>query len=194
MRVTGGELASRRLFGPSKRMPLRPTPDSLRERAFSILGPAISGAAFLDLFAGSGAVGIEALSRGARQVHFVETHRAAAALIRRNLETLRIPREKTRISCHNAERAIGLLARRSKRFSFLWADPPFSRWELGLDAIGLALKSSLLETGALLMLECPDHAVISALPAGLELAREVSAGASRLLFFRTSDTRRSNDA
>lgn len=165
-------------------MPVRPTPDALRERAFSILGPAISGADFLDLFAGSGAVGIEALSRGAGRVHFVESHRAAAALIRRNLESLKLSAELARISIQQAGKLIPILGRKREKFSFLWADPPFPRWELGLEAIFLAVTHSILEENSRLMLECPDHAVIPALPRGLEFEREVSSGASRLLFFR----------
>lgn len=194
MRVTGGELRSRRLFGPSRRMPLRPTPDALRERAFSILGSSIAGANFLDLFAGTGAVGIEALSRGAAQVHFIESHRAATTLIRRNLESLRIPPERTRISCQTAERAIQRLGRRQEKFSLLWADPPFPQWELGLEAINAAISVSILEDGSRLMLECPDEAMISTLPPDLQLEREVSAGASRLLFFRFSVSGGGSDA
>ena len=69
---------------------LRPTSDQLRETLFDVLGPSVEGAAFLDAYAGSGAVGLEALSRGARDVVFIEHHRAAAELIRRNLSALKI--------------------------------------------------------------------------------------------------------
>jgi len=183
MRVTGGELCSRRLFGPPKKMPLRPTPDSLRERAFAVLGNQLEGSRFLDLFAGSGAVGIEAVSRGAELVHFVEAHRGAAALIRRNLEHLGIPEEQTRLSCREAAPALKILARRGKRFDLLWADPPFPRWELGLEALELAARLSLLDKDALLMLECPAQAAVTT-PPGLEEIRKMSSGASHLLFFR----------
>lgn len=87
MRVTGGELRSRRL----KSVPgldTRPTPDRLREALFNILAPHIEGAAFLDLYAGTGAVGIEALSRGARKALFVESGRAALRVLRENLQSL----------------------------------------------------------------------------------------------------------
>ena len=87
MRVIGGEFRSRRL----KTLPgraLRPTPDRLRESLFSVLGPRINGCVFLDAYAGCGAVGIEALSRGASCAVFIEKHWAAARLIEENLRSL----------------------------------------------------------------------------------------------------------
>jgi 16S rRNA (guanine966-N2)-methyltransferase len=87
MRVIGGEFRSRVL----KSLPgldVRPTPDRLREALFSILAPRIEGKIFADLFAGTGAVGIEALSRGAARAIFVETNRAAIQVIRANLKSL----------------------------------------------------------------------------------------------------------
>ena len=87
MRVIAGEFRSRRL----KSVPglaTRPTPDRLRETLFNVLAPLMEGALFLDAYAGTGAVGIEALSRGARRAMFVEKNRAAVAVIRDNLATL----------------------------------------------------------------------------------------------------------
>lgn len=87
MRVIGGEFRSRVL----KSVPgleVRPTPDRLREALFSILAPRIEGAVFTDLYAGTGSVGIEALSRGAAKAIFVETNRAAVGVIRENLRSL----------------------------------------------------------------------------------------------------------
>jgi 16S rRNA (guanine(966)-N(2))-methyltransferase RsmD len=89
MRVIGGEFRSRLLKsvpGPDT----RPTPDRLREALFNILAPSIGGAAFADLYAGTGAVGIEALSRGAGSALFVESNRAAVGVIRKNLKSLGI--------------------------------------------------------------------------------------------------------
>jgi 16S rRNA (guanine(966)-N(2))-methyltransferase RsmD len=87
MRIIAGEFRSRRL----KTLPgldTRPTPDRLREALFNVLAPNIAGMVFLDLYAGSGSVGIEALSRGARRAVFVEKSRAAAQVIRDNLQAL----------------------------------------------------------------------------------------------------------
>ena len=87
MRVIGGEFRSRRL----KTLPgmaLRPTPDRLRETLFDVLAPRIAGTVFLDAYAGSGAVGIEALSRGAARAIFIENHRGAVEVIHQNLKSL----------------------------------------------------------------------------------------------------------
>src|SRR5438270_7518207 len=89
MRVIGGEFRSRRLQS-MQGTEVRPTPDKMRETLFDILGPAIEGNVFVDAFAGTGAVGIEALSRGARHAVFIEKNRVAADLIKANLAALGI--------------------------------------------------------------------------------------------------------
>jgi len=182
MRVTGGEWRSRRLAGPRRGQPLRPTPDALRERAFAVLGEAVAGTVFLDLFAGTGSVGIEALSRGARQAVFVEAHRTAAALVRRNLEALAVPADRWRILTVPASRALARLAREGVWAGLAWADPPFERWEEGLDALLGAWRLGVLEPEAPACLECPARAgVAAALPAGVTILRELGGGASRLV-------------
>src|SRR6266852_4850571 len=87
MRVIAGTYRSR-ILKSLKGLALRPTSDRLRETLFNVLAPNISGARFADLFAGTGAIGIEALSRGAADVVFIENHAPAAALIRKNLDSL----------------------------------------------------------------------------------------------------------
>src|SRR5690242_21864083 len=87
MRVIAGELRSRRVKGVPG-VATRPTPDRLRETLFDILAPRIADATFLDAYAGTGAVGIEALSRGARHAYFLERDRTALAVLRENLSAL----------------------------------------------------------------------------------------------------------
>src|SRR6266849_6747596 len=89
MRIVAGKFGSRRLAAP-RGLALRPTSDRLRETLFDILQTEIAGAFFVDAYAGTGAVGLEALSRGARLVDFFENHRKALALIRANLAALEI--------------------------------------------------------------------------------------------------------
>lgn len=95
MRIIGGKYGSRPLRS-LRGLELRPTSDRLRETLFNILGPAVAGSVFVDLYAGTGAVGIEALSRGAEEVILVEKHSLAVKLIRRNLRSLGIAQPEDR--------------------------------------------------------------------------------------------------
>ena len=104
---------------------LRPTSDQLRETLFDVLGPQVEGSTFLDAYAGTGAVGLEAFSRGAREVVFIEYHRPAAKLIRSNLAALEI-RDGFHVMSCQALTGLDRLARESSRFDFVFVDPPYS--------------------------------------------------------------------
>jgi len=120
MRVIGGEFRSRRL----KSIPglaTRPTPDRLRETLFDILTPRIEGAVFVDAYAGTGAVGIEALSRGVRHVWFLERNRAALDAIRENLSALRIEHRGTVVA------GPVLLALPKHTADIVFLDPPYDQ-------------------------------------------------------------------
>jgi len=183
MRITGGVWCSRRLRGPGRSIPLRPTPDATRERAFAVLGEHVVGARVLDLFAGTGAIGLEALSRGAASVTFVEQHRAAARLIRANLEGLGVPEATAVVLVREARRAVPVLARRGEAFDLIWADPPFASWERGLEALAEARAGGILAADAVACLECPDRAALE-LPVGLELLRDLTGSGSRVVLLR----------
>jgi 16S rRNA (guanine966-N2)-methyltransferase len=128
MRVIAGKYRSR-ILKSLKGNALRPTSDRLRETLFNVLGPDIAGSRFLDVFAGTGAVGIEALSRGAAEVVFIENHAPAATLIRRNLASLEI-QNGAQILLFDALRALEKLAARHKPtdapFDFAFIDPPYA--------------------------------------------------------------------
>ena len=158
MRVTGGAWASRRIAGPPKGAPLRPTPDALREQAFAVLGPRLAGAAFLDLFAGTGVNSLEALSRGATSAVLVERAPAAAALIHRNFAALAVPEGAWELVARDALQALAALARRGLRFDLAWCDPPFAAWEEGLAAVANARAAGVLAAGAAVVLEAPPKA------------------------------------
>ena len=120
MRVIGGEFRSRRL----KSIPgaaTRPTPDRLRETLFDILAPRVPGAVFLDAYAGTGAVGIEALSRGARHAIFLERGRTALAAIRENLASLRLEPRATVVA------GPVLVALPSQSADIFFLDPPYDQ-------------------------------------------------------------------
>jgi 16S rRNA (guanine(966)-N(2))-methyltransferase RsmD len=119
MRVIAGEFRSRRINGVPG-LATRPTPDRLRESLFSILAPRIAGAVFLDAYAGSGSVGIEALSRGAARAIFLESNRAAGRVLVENLRSLDVENRAEVI----LRPALSELAQRAADIVFL--DPPYA--------------------------------------------------------------------
>ena len=133
MRVVAGEFKGRRLAAPRGRR-TRPTADRVREAIFSMLGD-VSGARVLDLYAGSGALGIEALSRGAESAVFVERDRAALAALARNLEATGAPGEVRR------QDVARFLARQEGTFDLVFCDPPYD----GAPAIAATLAAALPE-------------------------------------------------
>lgn len=129
MRIIGGKAKGTRL-GSLKGLSIRPTLDRVRESFFNQVSPVIEGAWFLDLFAGAGAVGIEALSRGAEKVVFVEPHPGAERLIRQNLLKCRFPGESDSgnswvLIKSSAIEAIRILEKKGQRFDLIYVDPPF---------------------------------------------------------------------
>ncbi len=121
MRLSGGELRSRVIRSP-RGSEIRPTPGRVKEALFSILGDAIDRARVLDLFAGTGAIGFEALSRGAAHATFVELHAPTAQAIRHTAAELGVEGRAT-VLCAPAEKAV---TRLSGRFDFVYADPPYA--------------------------------------------------------------------
>src|SRR5438477_11412690 len=113
MRIVPGKYRSR-ILNTLQGYALRPTSDRLRETLFNVLGTNVAGSRFLDVFAGTGAVGIEAISRGAAQVVFIENHAAAATLIRRNLDSLEI-QNGAQILLFDALRGLEKIARSEER-------------------------------------------------------------------------------
>ncbi len=156
----------------------------MRERAFQILGPDVVDAAFLDLFSGTGAVGLEALSRGAAKVVFVEKHPATARLTKRNIEQFVEAQGRTKVLGLSADLAIKCLARAKQVFDIAWADPPFPSWQDGAEALALAFAQGVIKPNGIACLECPERADLGQLPEELIAERDLSGGASRLLILR----------
>jgi 16S rRNA (guanine(966)-N(2))-methyltransferase RsmD len=158
VRITGGIWASRPVAGPGRTGGIRPTPDALREQALALLQPLMAGAVFLDLFAGTGVVSLEALSRGAARAVLVETSRTAAALITRNMAALGAPRgERWELLKAPARRAVGALASRGVRADIVWCDPPFTHWELGGEALVEVWQRGVLTPACRIILEVPPR-------------------------------------
>ena len=169
-------------------MVLRPTPDAMRERVFAVLGDRVTDAHFLDLYAGTGAVGLEALSRGARSVVFVERHRAAAHLIKENSASFDLTTDRAQLMVRDAAAAVGRLASRGDSFDIAWADPPFECWREGLEVVLKLFEVGLLPAGALACLECPARVdVESSLPENLQITRDLAGGASRVVMIESAE-------
>lgn len=140
LRVIAGRLGGRRLSAPRGRT-TRPTADRVREALFSMLG-GIDGASVLDLFAGSGALGIEALSRGAEHALFVERDAAAVATLRGNLAQLGLEDSEARVRVGDALSALRAARRAGETYDLVFVDPPYSQareLERGLSALLPAL-------------------------------------------------------
>jgi 16S rRNA (guanine(966)-N(2))-methyltransferase RsmD len=125
MRIIGGKSKGRVLASP-KGQAIRPTSDRVKESIFDILQDKIGGKIVLDLFAGTGNLGIEALSRGAKKVIFVEKERQALGLIQRNLNQFGLEK-RSEILPRNVTRAIGILNERRECFDLILMDPPYER-------------------------------------------------------------------
>lgn len=155
MRIIAGTYRSRRLDAPPGLI-TRPTSDRLRETLFNVLAPRIEGAAFLDLYAGSGAVGLEALSRGAARVTFVERAPAALKVLRKNLDQLGI-KDGFEV---RAESVAAFLRTSSKadpkatRYEVLFLDPPYDDLEEYAVTLGMLGRTpEILATGAVVVAE-----------------------------------------
>lgn len=152
MRIIAGTFRSRHLKS-LKKLAIRPTSDMLRETLFNVLGPRVEGSRFLDLFAGSGAVGIEAVSRGAEMVVLVEKHNTAARLIDENLALLEIE-EGVRVVTADVLVAIGKLeTERCDAFDFVFFDPPYASEQDYLATLRALEKSPLVGEGTVLIAE-----------------------------------------
>jgi 16S rRNA (guanine966-N2)-methyltransferase len=121
MRIVAGEFRGRRLHVPGDRR-VRPTADRVREAWFSILGDQLVGARVLDLWAGSGALGLEALSRGAKHVQFVERRRNSLAILRRNVATLDV---EDRVTVVRGDAVRHVRELRQEAVDIAFADPPY---------------------------------------------------------------------
>jgi 16S rRNA (guanine966-N2)-methyltransferase len=170
MRVIAGTYRSR-ILKSLKGLALRPTSDRLRETLFNVLGDAVDGARFIDLFAGTGAVGIEALSRGASEVVFIENHAPAATLIRRNLESLDIRSGATVLSLdvvRGLEKLAAKVTPGKPGYDLVFVDPPYAGAEEYVRALRYLSGSPLLRPGAIVIVE---HRWDFALPESGQLRR-----------------------
>jgi 16S rRNA (guanine966-N2)-methyltransferase len=187
MRIIAGEYRSRRLQAP-RGMKTRPTSDRLRETLFNILSARVKGSRFVDLYAGSGAVGIEAMSRGAEFVWFAEKAPAAAAAIRANLASLKAGGGYA-LEDRGVTRLLQSLEKAARQVDLVFLDPPYEAMEeyaATLESLA-AHHAKVLAKDALVVAE---HARKQALPervGALERTRVLEQGDAALSFYRVRD-------
>ena len=151
MRIVAGRYRSRRLkVGPEEGV--RPTSDRLRETLFNILGDRVIESVFLDAYAGVGAIGIEAISRGARRVNFVDCEKKACDVVRANLESLGIE-DGYRVYHMDLSEALGLCLGEALRFNIAFLDPPYDREDLYQRDLEQFGRDRLIDEGGLLIVE-----------------------------------------
>ena len=162
MRIVAGAARGRRLVAPKGR-DVRPTADRVKEALFSSLAPRLPGASVLDLFAGTGALGLEALSRGAGRVTFVERARASLEALDRNIEVVGLPGTEV-VRADVASAVLGELP--GAPFDLVLADPPYDLPPPTLDAVLAGLQRHLAD-GAIVVIERARRAAPPSWPEGL---------------------------
>ncbi len=150
MRIISGKYKGRRLKGPQG-LALRPTGDRLKETLFNILGMSVANAVVLDVFAGAGAIGLEALSRGAGEVVFIESDAGARRLIQHNLKLCGVERG-FRIVKEDVFMAMRFLARQGFIADVVFFDPPYN-WKPYCDLLDISFKKGLVSGQALVVIE-----------------------------------------
>jgi 16S rRNA (guanine(966)-N(2))-methyltransferase RsmD len=180
MRVIAGIYKGRRLKGP-RGQDIRPTPDRLKESLFSILQPRLPGCKFLDVCAGTGSAGIEALSRGTGHVTFIERSRGGLELLRANLKLCGI-QSGFEIVPQDALTALTRLAEAGERFDIIFFDPPYAS-HLYAPALQLLSSQPVLESGGILIVMHHAKLRLDERYRTLRRSRELKQGENVLSFY-----------
>jgi len=183
MRVIAGTQKGRRLHGPQG-PGLRPTADRVKEALFSILGNRIVGARFLDLYAGTGSIGIEALSRGARRVTFVESNPAALRVLRTNVAQCKLDASAEIQTCP-AGAFLRRLAKTADQYDIIFADPPYQPEHLAELWPTLA-ETVVVAPDALIVLEHSSKSAVPPAHGRLNLLRQYRYGDTTLSVFEAA--------
>lgn len=151
MRVISGEKKGHRLKAP-KGMDVRPTEDKIKESIFNIIRPLKIESIVLDLFAGSGSIGIEFLSRGAKKAYFVDASQNSIDVIKENINHTKLG-DKSKVLKMDANRALSKFSGDNLKFDYIYLDPPFKYHELLYKVINSIDKYDLLESNGVLLIE-----------------------------------------
>lgn len=183
MRIIGGNARGRRLK-PAKGQAVRPTSARVKEALFDILPRDLCGAKILDLFAGTGNVSIEAISRGASEAILIDSSIQSGKVIRENLRRLRFA-NCTRVWIVPVSRALRMLARRGESFDIIFLDPPYERGWVGA-TLKVIAQGSLLRTTGVLIVEHSVREDVTSRRGTLALVDQRDYGDTRLSFFKYS--------
>lgn len=181
LRVITGTAKGRRLRAGSGQ-DVRPTADRVKEALFNVLAPRIVGAVFLDAFAGSGAVGIEALSRGAAAAVFVDNRRQSLDLVRHNLQSTGLA-SAARLLALDARAAFERLARERASFDIVFIDPPYGDSQAAA-ALKALVASGIVAAAGLVVVEHHSKDCLPAAEGDLERVRQLSFGETVLSLYR----------
>ena len=182
MRVIGGTLRGRRLIAPAGRA-TRPTADRIRESIFNILGGSVRDKRVLDLFAGTGALGIEALSRGASRAVFVDQANAALAALRRNIQDLGL-QARSRVIPWNILKNLNCLQAEPEAFDLVFMDPPYETHTVTPAVVAL-VSCGALAPDACIVIEHSTREPIAQSLAGLSLTDQRRFGKTLVSFMDT---------
>jgi 16S rRNA (guanine966-N2)-methyltransferase len=181
MRISAGAQRGRRIQSP-KGLGTRPTSDLLRQAIFNVVGERIRGARVLDLYAGTGALGLEALSRGAAEATFVERGRSALASLRANLATLGVSAH-SRVVADDALSALERLARAGDRFDCVFLDPPYAG-ESSARCVETLAPGGILSDNALLVVQAFHRTELPERTGTLRRAWQRRYGETRITMYR----------
>lgn len=185
MRIIAGKYRSRKLAAPSG-LATRPTSDRLRETLFNVVAGLVEGSTWIDLFAGSGAIGIEALSRGAAMVFFVESGSRAVRAIRQNLADLEVP-HGFEVLDRDAVHALRHLEARNLACDFCFLDPPYRKMGDYRQVLGFLSKSTLLKQDGLVIAEHDKHFDPAESFGPMQRIRKLRQGDAVLSFYRRQE-------
>ncbi|NPV52127.1 MAG: 16S rRNA (guanine(966)-N(2))-methyltransferase RsmD [Firmicutes bacterium] len=184
MRVISGIARGRRLKS-LRGLATRPTADRVKESLFDILGFRVIDASILDLYAGTGGVGIEALSRGSRHAVFIDDNPQAIAVIRDNLELVGFE-DRAEVYRNDAFKALEILSRRGCRFDIIFIDPPYAM-RVGGEVIGAVGRLGLMEVCGTAVLEHSRYEEVPIEISGLKIIRAERFGDTMLSFYKRED-------
>lgn len=194
MYVVAGLYKNRKLIAPKGHV-VRPTSSRLRESLFNICQHIIDDASFLDLFAGSGAMGIEALSRGAKQAVFVDMHRESTACIRQNIASLSLE-SKSKVLQGDVFTILSRISKTQDHFNIIYADPPYDSWLMhanekisySMRTVQIIDQSNILSPGGNLFIEDAFHSELEEMPlSSLKIKSSRRSGRSVLIQYEKRD-------